>query len=146
MATDSPPTVETKQPKLRWYQYSLRSLLVVVTLGLLATSLAKWYFSEPPPVYRTLPEILALYQQFGRFDLVRSPDRPGPYMLLGACCTAGEGQPVSGSFFANGKTRKFHIPGVGGQEFRVVGLVPLDGGEPTYAVLKVADPYDPKNN
>ncbi len=44
---------------------------------------------------------------------------------------------MSGAFFANGKTRRFHIPGVPGQAFRVVGLDPQDGGEPTYIVLKL---------
>jgi hypothetical protein len=30
--TESPPTADTKQPKLRWYQYRLRSLFVLTTL------------------------------------------------------------------------------------------------------------------
>ena len=32
MKTDSPPTAEKKPPKLRWYQYSLRSLFLLTLL------------------------------------------------------------------------------------------------------------------
>ena len=32
METDSLPTAEKKQPKLRWYQYSLRSLFLLTLL------------------------------------------------------------------------------------------------------------------
>ena len=38
METDCPPTVEKKRPKLRWYQYSLRSLLLFVTACAVACS------------------------------------------------------------------------------------------------------------
>jgi hypothetical protein len=32
MATDSPPTAEQPAPKLRWFQYRLRSLFILTTL------------------------------------------------------------------------------------------------------------------
>ena len=95
---------------------------------------AEWHFHEPHSAYRTLPEVLAS-GKYGGFDLVQGPDRPGPYEDMGATC-AGKGESLSGSFWANGKTRKFHVPGLPGEEFRVVGLVPQAGGEPTYIVLK----------
>jgi hypothetical protein len=121
-------------PKPRWYQRRLRTLLVVGITAALAMGVARWHSHEPRPTYRTLPEVLAAGNYAG-FDLVQEPDRPGPYEDMGATC-AGTGESLSGSFWANGKTRKFHVPGVPGEEFRVVGLVPQDGGEPTYIVLR----------
>jgi hypothetical protein len=38
METDSPPTADQKQPKLRWYQYRLRSLFILTTLVAIACS------------------------------------------------------------------------------------------------------------
>jgi hypothetical protein len=38
MATDSPPSADQKPPKLRWYQYRLRSLFVLTTLVAVACS------------------------------------------------------------------------------------------------------------
>jgi hypothetical protein len=38
METDSLATAEKKQPKLRWYQYRLRSLFVLTTLVAIACS------------------------------------------------------------------------------------------------------------
>ena len=124
----------TPKPQPRWYQYRLRTLLVVVIAIVLATGVAHWHSRGPRPTYRTLPEILASGKYDG-FDLVQKPDRPGPYEDMGAT-PAGKGEPLSGSLWANGKTRKYHVPGVPGEEFRVVGLIPQDGGEPTYVVLK----------
>jgi hypothetical protein len=114
------------------FQYSLRSLLAVLTLSALAMGLGKWWLQEPPPLYRTLPEILAAHDGF---DFVQGPDEPGPYQYLGTVCAA-RNTTVSGEFRANGKTRSFHVPGVPGEEFRVVGLAPQDGSSPTYIVLK----------
>ena len=73
--------------------------------------------------------------KYDGFELVQEPDRPGPYEDMGATCS-GRGEPLAGSLWANGETRKFHVPGVPGVEFRVVGLFPQDGDEPTYIVLK----------
>jgi hypothetical protein len=122
------------KPERRWYQYRLRTLLLVLVATAMAMGVAKWQFHEPRSRYRALPEVLASRKYEG-FDLVQEPDRPGPYEEMGANC-AGQGEPISGSFWANGKNRKFHVPGVPGEEHCVVGLVPQDGGEPTYIVLK----------
>ena len=121
-------------PKSRWHQYRLRTLLLVLVATALAMGVAQWHFHEPHSTYHMLPEVLASGKYNG-FDLVQEPDRPGPYADMGATC-AGKGEPLSGSFWANGKNRKFHVPGVPGEEFCVVGLVPQDGGEPTYIVLR----------
>lgn len=128
-----PKTIESK-PERRWYRYRLRMLLLVLVATALAMGVAKWQFHEPRPKYRTLPEVLASGKYDG-FDVVQEPDRSGPYEDMGATC-AGQCEPLSGSFWANGKNRKFHVPGVPGEAFRVVGLVPQDGGEPTYIVLR----------
>ena len=128
-----PKTMATK-PKPRWHRYRLRTLLVVVIAIGLAIGVARWPFHEPHPAFRTLPEVLALGKYEG-FDRVQGPDRPGPYEDMGAAC-AGKGEPLSGSFWANGKTCRYHVPGVPGEEFCVVGLIPQDGGGPTYMVLK----------
>jgi hypothetical protein len=125
----------TPKPRRRWYQYNLRTLLLVLIATALAMGVAnKWYFYRPRPAYHTLPEVLAS-GKYDDFDVVQEPDRPGPYEDMGAAC-AGKGEPLAGSFWANGKTRRFHVPGVPGEEFRVVGLIPKDGGEPTYIVLR----------
>ena len=128
------PRPAAPNPERRWYRRRLRTLLFVLIATALGMGVAKWHFHEPHSTYRTLPEVLTSGNYEG-FDLVQGPDRPGPYQDMGATC-AGKGEPLSGSFWANGKTRKFHVPGVPGEEFRVVGLVPQDGGEPTYIVLK----------
>ena len=121
--------------ELRWYQYSLRTLLLVITVSALVMGLSKWYFSEPPPIYYTLPELLAL-GNFQGYDLVQGPDRPGPYEYIGGH-HSGNGNPASGVFRGHGKSREYHIPGVPNEELLVAGLVPKDGGEPTYMVLKL---------
>ena len=124
----------TLNPQRRWYQYRLRTLLLVLLGIALAMGVAKWQVQEPRPTYRTLPELLASSKYAG-FDLVQGPDRAGPYEDMGATC-GGAGESLAGSFWANGKTRRFHVPGEPGVEFRVVGLIPQDGGEPTYLVLR----------
>jgi hypothetical protein len=93
-----------------------------------------WHFHESRRTNRTLPELLAL-DSYNGFDLVQGPDRSGPYEDIGAL-RAGKGEPLSGSFWANGKSCKFHVSGVPGEEYRVVGLIPQDGGGPTYIILK----------
>jgi hypothetical protein len=128
------PQPAALNPKRHWYQYRLRTLLLVLVATAMAMGVAKWHFNEPRPTYRTLPEVLASGKYDG-FDLVQEPDRPGPYEDMGPTC-AGKGEPLSGNFWANGKTRRFHVPGVTGEELRVVGLIPQDGGEPTYVVLR----------
>jgi hypothetical protein len=120
------------KPKPHWYNRRLRTVLLVLIAAALALGVARWQFHEPRSTFRTLPEVLGKY---GGFDLVQEPDRPGPYEDMGANF-AGKGESLSGSFWANGKTRKYYIDGVPGEEFRVVGLIPRDGGEPTYIVLK----------
>jgi hypothetical protein len=121
-------------PERRWYQHRLRTLLLVLVATAMGMGAVNWHFHEPRPTYRTLPEVLTSGNYDG-FDLVERPDRPGPYKDIGAL-RAGKGEPLSGSFWANGKSRKFHIPAVPDEELCVVGLVPQDGGEPTYIVLR----------
>ena len=128
------PQPAALNPKPCWYQYRRRTLLFVLIAAALAMGVAEWHFHEPRSNFRTLPEVLASGKYEG-FHVVQGPDRPGPYKDMGAT-SAGPGEPLSGSFWANGKTRRFHVPGVPGEEFRVVGLIPQDGGEPTYVVLK----------
>jgi hypothetical protein len=113
------PHAMEQKPERRWYQYRPRALLMMVLVAIaLGTGVAKWHFHEPLPTYRTLPEVLALGKYDG-FDLVQGPDRPGPYKDIGAVA-AGKGEPLFESSWANGKTRKFHVPGVSGEAFRVV--------------------------
>jgi hypothetical protein len=123
----------TIKPRRRWREHLLRTLPVILIAAVLATVLARWRSHEGRPTYRTLPEVLAS-GNYGGFDVVQRPDRPGPYESMGPVC-AGKGEPVSGSFWAHGKTRRFNLPGVPGKEFCVLGLIPRDGGEPTYVVL-----------
>ena len=101
-------------------------LLFALIAATLAMGVAGWRFHEPHPDCRTLSEVLAS-GKFDAFNVVQGPDRPGPYKEMGTT-SAGPGEPLSGSFWANGKTRRFHVPGVPGEEFRVIGLIPQDGG------------------
>jgi hypothetical protein len=112
----------------------MRTLLLVLMATALALGVAGWPFHPPRSTCHTLSEVLALDKYHG-FDLVQGPDRPGPYEDIPAAA-AGMGEPLSGSIWAHGKTRRFHVAGAPGEEFRVVGLIPQDGGEPTYIVLK----------
>jgi hypothetical protein len=132
----SPPAVLNAKPG--WYRYRLRVLLVVLIAAALAMGVAKLHFHEPRLAYRTLPELLALGKYAG-FELVQGPERPGPYVEMGAAC-AGKGEPLLGSFWANGKTCRYHVPGVPGEERCVIGLMPQDGSEPTYVVLRKGVP------
>lgn len=120
------------QRKRRWHQFSLRTLFLVATAAAATAGLAKWYYRSPPVVYRTLPEILEDYRGW---DLVQGPDQPGPYAELGASC-AGRGCSVSGGFWHDGKNRTFSIPGVPGEEFRVLELASRKDG-PTFVVLRL---------
>ncbi len=128
------PKTKAPKPEPRWRWYRLRTLLLVLIATATALGVAAWHLHEPRRTYRTLSELLASGKYDG-FDLVQGPDRPGPYEDIGVT-SAGKGEPLSGSFWANGKSCRFHVPGVSGQEFRVVGLVPQDDGEPTYVILK----------
>ena len=109
-----------------------RKLLMLVAVAVLAFGLAKWWPQEKHPKSRTLTQIVAAHEGF---NVAERPNRPGPYEELGTC-RAGVGEPVIGSFWANGKSCRFHIPGVAGEELRVVGLLREDGGGPTYVVLR----------
>ncbi len=129
---DHASTLDT-EARRRWYQHGLRALLLVLIATALAMVLARWHSLGGRSTCHTLPEVLAS-GNYGGFDLVQGPDRPGPYESMGPVC-AGKGEPVSGSFWANGKTRRFNVPGVPGKEFCVLGLIPRDGGAPTYVVL-----------
>jgi hypothetical protein len=110
-----------------------RLLLLLVAAAVLAFGLAKWWPQETHPKFRTLTQIVAAQEGF---DVAEEPNRPGPYEELGTS-RAGVGEPITGSFWANGKSCRFHVPGVAGEEFRVIGLLPQDGGGPTYVVLKL---------
>lgn len=109
-----------------------RSLLVLLAVAALALGIAKWGSQPKRPNYRTLTEIVDAHPGF---DVAQEPDHPGPYEELGTN-RPGIREPVIGSFWANGKSCRFHVPGVPGEESRVVGLLPQDGSGPTYVVLK----------
>ncbi len=114
-------------------QLGLGTLLLAVTAIALALGLGKWFIPEWNSKYRTVPEILA-GQAYHGYELVKGPDRPGPFEEMGAD-RGGMGEPVSGSFWAKGKSCRFRIPAAPGEDFCVVGLLPPDDG-PTYMVLK----------
>ena len=95
----------TPKPRRRWYQYGLRAFLLVLIATVLAMVLTRWHSLGGRSTYRTLPEVLAS-GNYGDFDLVQGPDRPGPYESMGPVF-AGKGEPVSGSFWANGKLVDF---------------------------------------
>jgi hypothetical protein len=128
----------TGQNKKGMFNLRRRLLSLSVIAAVLAFGLAKWWPQEKHPKFRTLTQIVAAQEGF---DIAKEPNRPGPYEELGTC-RAGVGEAAMGSFWANGKNCRFHIPGVAGQELRVVGLLPQDGGGPTYVVLRrhVASP------
>jgi len=109
-----------------------RSLFLLLAAAVLAFGLTEWWPQGKHPSYRTLTQIVATA---AGFELAESPDRPGPYQQLGTCST-GIGEPAIGSFWANGKTCRFHIRAVPGEELRVICLLPQDSGGPTYVVLK----------
>jgi hypothetical protein len=109
-----------------------RSLLVLLAVAVLALGIAKWGPQGKSSKYRTLAQIVAANDGF---VVAKEPDRPGPYEELGTN-RPGIGEPAIGSFWVSGKSCRFHVPGVPGEEFRVIGLLPQDGGGPTYVVLK----------
>jgi hypothetical protein len=109
-----------------------RLLLLLVAAAVLAFGLAKWWPQEKHPKFRTLTQIVAAQEGF---DVAEEPTPPGPYEELGTS-RAEVGEPIIGSFWANGKSCRFNIPGIAGEELRVIGLLPQDGGGPTYVVLR----------
>jgi hypothetical protein len=126
-----PVNVASNRP---WYRRRLRTLVLVLAAAALAMGVARWNLQGSRSNYRTLSELLASGKNRG-FDLVQEPDRPGPYEEMDAV-PAAAGEEVTGSFWGNGKNRRFHIPGAPGVEYRVIGLLPQGGGEPTYIVLR----------
>ncbi len=116
----------------RWYKHRLRILLCIVAVAAVYVGFVRWYPRRPSPAYRTLSEILKSYKGS---DLVQEPDRPGPCEIIAAPNSWVSG-PVVGSFRANGETRRFSVSAIPGNELCVVGLVPREGGGPTYIVLK----------
>ncbi len=114
------------------FNFGRRLLLLLATAAVLAFGLAKWWPQEKHPKFRTLAQIVAAQEGF---DVAEEPNRPGPYEELGTC-RAGVGKSAIGSFWANGKSCRFQVSGTAGEELRVVGLLPKDGGGPTYVVLK----------
>ena len=124
--------IPTSQITKGRFNLGRRRLLLLVTVAVLAFGIAKWWPQEKHPKFRTLTQIVAAQEGF---TVVEKPDRPGPYEELGTS-RAGVGETIIGSFWANGKSCPFHISGMAGEEFRVIGLLPQDGGGPTYVVLK----------
>ena len=98
-----------------------RPLLLLLAATALAFGLTQWGSQPKHPRYRTLPQIVAAYDGFAQAE---APDRPGPYEDLGAC-RAESGEPVTGSFWANGKSCRFHIPAVPGEELRAWSVFSL---------------------
>ena len=124
-------TIPTAKNKGRFY-LGRRLLLPLVAAVVLALGITKWWPQEKHTKFRTQTQIVAAQEGF---DIAEEPNRPGPYEELGTC-RAGVGESVIGSFWANGKICRVHVPGVAGEELRVVGLLPQDGGGPTYVVLR----------
>ena len=124
--------IPTSQNTKGRFNLGRRLLLLLVTAAVLAFGLAKWWPQGKHPKFRTLTQIVAAQEGF---DVAEEPDRPGPYEELGTS-SAGVGEAAIGSFWANDKSCRFHVPGMAGEELRVVGLLPQDGGGPTYVVLK----------
>ena len=124
--------IPTSQNTKGRFNFGRRLLLLLVTAVVLAFGLAKWWPKEKHPKFRTLTQIVAAHEDF---DIAEEPDRPGPYEELGTH-RARVGETVIGSFWANGKSCRFQVPGVAGEELRVIGLLPEDGGGPTYVVLR----------
>jgi hypothetical protein len=122
------------QPTRRWSKYRVRTLLLVLIATAAAIGVYRWPFHGLPSRIHTLPEVLASSKCHG-FELVQGPDRPGPYEDLEPN-SGTSGEPLSGSVWANGKSCRYNVAGVPGEEFRAVGLIPQDGGPPTYIVLK----------
>jgi hypothetical protein len=117
----------------RWRRFFLWALLLILIASAAGTSGALHRLPWSKPGFHTLPELLAS-NKFRGFELLQEPDRPGPYQEKGVT-SAGKGEPVFGSFWADGKQRRFNIAAVPGAELRVVGLMPEDG-ELTYMVLR----------
>jgi hypothetical protein len=124
--------IRTSQNTKGRFILSRRLLLLLVTAAVLAFGLAKWWPQEEHPKFRTLTQIVAAQEGF---DVAEEPNRPGPYEEL-RTSRAGVGEPIIGSFWANNKSCRFHIPGMAEEELRVIGLLPQDGGGPMYIVLK----------
>ena len=105
-------------------------MLTVAIAGVFG--IGRRYFQSSSSVYHTLSEILATHSDW---DVVQEPDRPGPYQIM---LPPGPWQvgPVSATFRTNGQMRRVHVPAIQGHELCVVGLLPQQGGEPTYLVLK----------
>jgi hypothetical protein len=114
------------------FHFGRRLLLLLAAAAIVVFGFAKWRPHEKQSKFRTLAEIVAAQEGFA---IAEEPSRPGPYEELGAC-DARAGEAAIGSFWANGKNCRYHVPGTEGDALRVIGLQPEDGGGPTYVVLK----------
>ena len=124
--------IATSQNTQRRFNPGRRLLLLLAAAVVLAFGLGKWWPQEKHPKFRTLTQIVAAQEGF---DIAEEPHRRGPYEELGIC-RAEVGEAIIGSFWANGKNCRFDVPGTAGEELRAVGLLPQDGGGPTYVVLR----------
>jgi hypothetical protein len=117
------------------FQFGVGTLLMVLAAMAVVLGVSKWGFPSQGnrSTYHTLAELRAKYADF---DVVQVPDLPGPYEEIPGATYRGEGGDLAGSFWANGKTRKFFVAGAPGVEHRVVELISQDSRDPTFLVLQ----------
>jgi hypothetical protein len=128
-------TTTTPQPAIRF-----RSRILFV-LALAVGMVWVWLTSKPqvePAEYRSLEEIAAESMSQG-FEILESPDLPGPYRWLDTRVLSAGAQ---GRVTAGGTTRTYTVPDQANREYLAVYLTTRDD-RPTYALL-ARDKPDPE--
>ena len=114
---------------------------ILLALALAAGMVYVWFTSGRQPQRadgRSLEEIAGDSMSQG-FQILVSPDLPGPYRWLDTRVLVGGGQ---GRVTAGGSTRTYTLPDQANREYLAVCLATRDD-QPTYAIL-YRDPPDPE--
>lgn len=116
------------------FRIGLRSVLVIATVGPMLIWLVVGAIWKPAKYYSWDELRRSHYGDW--LEVVAEPVGNGPFRYLGAT-SAGSGDPVSGTWYGNGRLTKYYVPGNPSDEYIVVGLLPRNGSPPTYAICRI---------
>ncbi|HWB08469.1 MAG TPA: hypothetical protein VG826_04565 [Pirellulales bacterium] len=104
--------------------------MILIVIGALCWAWITYERRVQPPSYRSFEQIVGLSLRNG-YEILVSPDLPGPYRCLNIGVVVGGGR---GRVTAGGASRTYDLPNQAGREYLNIALATRDD-RPTYAIL-----------